>query len=348
MKAYPKPSRAAGFTLTELLITTSLIGVVMIFIGSTITSQIRQNTSQETRHALAEEWARTAEFIESDLFIAERTYVVDGTTSGADITSKLGNTCDFSSSNIKMALVFNDSTSTAIYSVEPLSASESQKWIGPYALKRCGPLNTTTGDVTGPASSAILVGSLQAINSFTASRGLNSLGGAKAARDVSLNLQLNANGLTHTGTFGGQARVSPSYNLIRDEITTGSSCGLSTSETALLCGTGTLEFNSTNCPEYKGNLTASKSVGSGYNCGLSRVRQFYPTGSATINGTTEGGKEDAVFLNKNRNQYTISGNTSNGTTYPCSRTLCVVSGDGKVITINNGDVLVFADQELRI
>lgn len=340
-----------GFSLAELIIATSLVGVVVLFIGSIVTSQLRQNASQESRQRLVEEWSQTAEFIESELFLAERAYIVDSNTSGSDILTTLGNACNFTPENVKLGLAFSEVGQSALYSVEPLTIEETSKWKGPFVLKRCGPLNTADGRFTGQPRSTIIIGSLSKSTSFSAERGVNSLGESKATRDISMNLEISTGSLDYSGTFGGQARVSPSYNLIRDEVTTGSSCSLSTSTTALLCGSGTLTFDTSatgNCPEYTGSSTSRAGIAATYNCYLSRVRQFYPTDSATIIGTTESGKEDAVFFNLPLSAYTITGQTVNGVSYPCSRTLCVVSGDNKTVTIYDGDVLVFSDRELRI
>jgi hypothetical protein len=51
--------------------------------------------------------------------------------------------------------------------------------------------------------------------------------------------------------------------------------------------------------------------------------------------------ETVVYFRNNRSIYRISD--------PCTNSSCTVeSPEGSVVTINKGDLLVFADQELRL
>ena len=223
----PRPTN--GFTLTELVLASALGGLVITAIGSIIISQIRQNAGFETKRQLAEDWGRVAGFIETELFQAERTYPVDGVTTGSTVISKIGssNACNFEAGDIKLGLILKDATTTVVYAVSAMTEDEKKLWSGSYALRRCGPLDTSSngaGALTGTAKNSILVGSLPGPSSFSAKRGINSLGGALAARDVSVSLSLAKNTTQYSGTFGGQARVSPSYNLLNDEASTGSAC----------------------------------------------------------------------------------------------------------------------------
>lgn len=335
-----------GFTLAEVLIA-SLIGAAVISsIGSIIVSQIRQNIGYETRRQLVEDWGRVAAFIESELFLAERVYPVDGEVTGPYILDKAGstNSCGYSADSIRLALVLNDVSSYIIYAVDEPSEAEKKFWNGPYVLRRCGPLSTeiaNLGDLSGVVKNSILIGSLPSPTALTAQRGVNTLGGATAARDVSIMLSVSRNSVEYSGRFGGQARVSPSYNLLNDEINTGSSCDLLTSTTGLLCGSGVLEFTEENCPKYSGTATNRELITSLiYNCDLSRVHQFKPSGTAEVEGSKESSREDTIYFPGKRSNYTLSD--------ICDNNYCRVTGSGMDVVIREGEVLVFADGELRI
>lgn len=335
-----------GFTLVEVLIASLLGAAVISAVGSVIISQIRQNIGYETRRQLVEDWGRVASFIESELFLAERVYPVDEGVTGAYIIDKAGsaNTCGYSADSIRLALVLNDVSSYIVYAVDEPSEAERKFWNGPYVLRRCGPLSTdeaNLGDLSGAVKNSILIGSLPSPTALTAKRGVNTLGGATAARDVSVMLSVSRNSIEHTGKFGGQARVSPSYNLLNDEVNTGSSCDLATSMTGLLCGSGVLEFTEDNCPKYSG-VAANRELitSSAYNCDLSRVHQFKPSGTAEVEGSKESSREDTIYLPGKRVDYTLS--------EICDNNFCRVTGAGLDVVIREGEVLVFADGELRI
>jgi hypothetical protein len=205
-------------------------------------------------------------------------------------------------------------------------------------------VTSSNGDIAGEPRLSTIIGSLPNREAFNVQRGVNALGGALAARDITATLTIGNSTSSYSGRFGGQARVSPSYNLLNDESTTGSSCDLPTSETALLCGSGSLEFNDTNCPAYTGAaIQRSDSISASFNCGLSRVHQFKPSGTASITGSKQTGIEDTVYLEGDRSAYSLSGDGG-----VCSRSLCYISGTGVSITARNIEVLVFADREIRL
>jgi prepilin-type N-terminal cleavage/methylation domain-containing protein len=348
-------SKASGFTLPEVIVAVGLVGLVLTVVGSIIVSQLRQNISVESRRRLVEDWGRVAEFIESESFAAERAYAVDNSSiTGTLVINRAGgssNVCNYASSSIVLALVLNDSSTFITYAVTTPTTQEAQIWTGPYVLRRCGPLNTTiggNGSFTGSNIDSVVVGGLPATNSFVATRGLNALGflsnSALAARDIVGTLTLANSSITYTGSFGGQARVSPSYNLLNDEATTGSSCNLATSNTALLCGSGTLEFTDSNCPPYTGTAISRSSITDAqFNCALSRVRQYRPSGTATINGSVRSGFEDTIYFSSSGASYVISGTGG----LQCNRNYCKVVGTGTSVEIYNGDVIVFQDREIR-
>lgn len=346
--------KSPGFTLIELLIASALGGLAIAAIGSIIISQIRQNIGFELRQRLVEDWGRVASFIESELFLAERIYPVDGDATGSSIKMKAGTekVCGFSDDNIKLSMVLNDSSTYITYAVTPIKDSEKQLWSGPFVLRRCGPLLTSLagkGALLGTLKDSIVIGDLADGTALSAQRGVNTLGEATASRDVSVTLKLYRSTINHTGTFGGQARVSPSYNLLNDEANTSSSCG-SPSTTALLCGSNTtLEFTSINCPVYNnGNYSAinRKSLDPQYNCDISRVHQFKPNhpGTTIVKGSEESSREDTIYLEGPVSTYKTLGPAT------CTTKLCVIESlDGNTnITIHNGEVLVFLDKEIRL
>jgi type II secretory pathway pseudopilin PulG len=317
---------ASGFTLAELLITVVLASVVIAGIGSVIVSQARTNAMAERNQRLRDDWSRVADFIESDIFRSERAYPATTSTIQSSIqtrTSAMG--CGYSQSQIKLALVAADTQDYVVYYVKPISAGDLN-YRGPYALYRCGRLDVS-GGLSGSVIDTVIVDGLPAETSFSAMPGVNAL--ASASRDLSLVLALQADSSVYSGRFGGQSRVNPSFNLLNDEASTGSSCG-SPSTTALLCGTGTLEFTSANC--------AANTP-----CDLSAVHQFKPGGAATIVGNAD--HIDAVYFQGVRAGFELSS--------PCSRDSCTVTGPvagsgSEAVQVTQGDVLVFFDKEVRI
>jgi prepilin-type N-terminal cleavage/methylation domain-containing protein len=318
-------ANANGFTLAELLIAVSILSVIVGGIIHIITGQVRQNISQELRTQLAEEWASVASFINDDLFSSERAYVIDSSTSAADISNRAATgsgICSFSTGTIKMGLLLNDATTYIVYAVSPITPIESRVWRGPFVLRRCGPFDAT-GALAGPVSESILIGNLPSKDSFTANRGLNSLGGALAARDIKISLAIEDGAFSYSGILGGQSRVSPTYNLLRDDLMSGDSCSLSQDLTALACGSGRLEII----------------CNPGTYCAQSAVFQYKPTGTAEIFGSTRSDIEDAVYFPNNISSYSFGS---------CNRNLCTVTTPTSTVTIHDGNVLVFADIEKRI
>lgn len=346
--------KSRGFTLIELLIASALGGLVIAAIGSIIISQIRQNIGFQLRQRLVEDWGRVASFIESELFLAERIYPVDGDITGTSIKTKAGidKVCDFNPDTIKLSMVLNDSSTYITYAVTPIQDSEKELWSGPFVLRRCGPLLTTLGgkgELSGTLKDSIVIGDLADGTALSAQRGVNTLGEATASRDVSVTLKINRSTINHTGTFGGQARVSPSYNLLNDEANTSSSCG-SPSTTALLCGSNTtLEFTATNCPAYNNGDYSGvnrQSLAPQFNCDVSRVHQFKPNhpGTTIIKGSEESSREDTIYMERPVSAYKALSSST------CTTKLCVIESlDGTTaITIHNGEVLVFLDKEIRL
>ena len=360
-----------GFTLVEILIVSGIGSLVITAIGSIIISQIRQNINFELRRQLAQDWAYVAGFIESELFQAERIYPVDGTiTTGSSVKDKATSpkVCDFDAASIRLSLVLNDTTTYVTYavtSIESATAAEKALWSGPYVLRRCGPLSTATnenGALMGSISNSILIDELANVSALSATRGINTLGAATASRDVRITLNISRSTVSQNGTFGGQARVSPSYNLINDEANTSSSCG-SPSTTALLCGNNTtLKFTTSNCPTINEGLAnegdytnASRtSIEEKYNCDISRVHQFKPTGITTVIGSTESSREDTIYFPGNLSDY------KELTPTECTSKKCIIESNETItdqdgnpipqtkVTVYEGEVLVFRDTEIRI
>lgn len=333
--------RSPAFTLVELLIALALTGMAISVIGGIIISQLRENVAQERQKQLVDDWSQVANFINEDIFSAERAYPIEDSAGASRVINLASNgVCGFSSEQIKLSLVRADASTYITYAVVPVTNSDITTWRGPYLLKRCGPLNTN-GEIEGTTRSATLTGNLSSSSAFSANRGMNALGGALAARDVRIRMTLSEGSISHSGELGGQARVSPSYNLFSDERTTGSSCGLSSKQTALLCGSGVLEFTQENCPEYLGTaITRSSVTNADNNCGLSRVHQYKPSGDATIIGSSNSTIEDAIYFPNNVSDYTISA--------PCDRTSCTISSPGGTVSITQGNVLIFLDREIRL
>lgn len=91
-------------------------------------------------------------------------------------------------------------------------------------------------------------------------------------------------------------------------------------------------LSSTDCPyQADGNLCNAEPIDD--------TLHFWPTGAgATVVGGDT--KENVIYFSNNRSAYTIAS--------PCTSTSCTVTGSEVGVTITNGDLLVFADAELRL
>lgn len=331
----------SGFTLIELLVAVAILSAIVTAVLIIITNQIRQNISQEVRTQQAEEWAAVASFINDDVFLSERAYIAGANITSTEIKNKADNagsgSCGLAASTIKLGLLLDDETKYVLYSVSTPAGQESTIWQGPFVLRRCGPLNVN-GDLSGSSVQSILIGNLPNSNSFEVARGLNSLGqGSLAARDISIRLTIENGFSRYSGLLGGQARVSPTYNLLKDDSTSGDSCSLNTDDTALACSSNHLI--GADSSGNNGYLQINCTPGS--YCDQSNVYQYKPntSSSITIVGSDQSDIEDVVYFSENYSEYAIP---------TCSRSRCTVNRGGASIVILDGNVLVFKDKEIRI
>ena len=139
----------------------------------------------------------------------------------------------------------------------------------------------------------------------------------------------SANALSVTSTGGDSGT-----QLIRDlSISIGLGVGSTTSFSARSGVNrmyGVMDRSTTaNCAQVDGYLCAEP---------LNDTLHFWPTGS-NVTVTGDDTKENAVYFKNKIASYTISN--------PCNSTSCTVTGSEVSVTITKGDLLVFADAELR-
>jgi type II secretory pathway pseudopilin PulG len=203
------------------------------------------------------------------------------------------------------------------YGVRARSAGETTLWFGPSVLVRCGlPYNTSgTLDTSGTAAQVA----------------------ARVAETVVGDRLPAANGLVVTSTGGDATQlvrnIAITLNLQPDEAN--SSLLRPTSFSSQigvnrLYGT-TDRLSTSDCPiDADGNPTCETTEDN---------QHFWPTGTgAVVQGVD--GLESVVYFRNNRSTYTISN--------PCTTSSCTVTGPEVSVTITKGDLLVFADQELRL
>jgi prepilin-type N-terminal cleavage/methylation domain-containing protein len=317
-------ARAGGFSLIELMIAVVVGGAVLLSVGTVLMAQIELSRMAESSQQLRDNWSRLAQFIESEIILSERILTdpaVIITTAGS------GNSCGYAQSDIKLALVGDDNASVTIYALQPVATGDDQ-WRGPNLLKRCGKLDSS-GALVGAIRDQVLADGVVAFTPVITVETLNSLSSAGRNVTVDLSLTTATKSSNYTGRFGGQARVNPAYNFLNDYGNRGSLnlCAAA----GILCGTGTLEFTTSNC--------AAKSA-----CDLAYIHQYYPTtGTTTILGSSL--HEDVIYLPGNRANYSLYGLSSS---FPCTRQLCTVFSESLgTVTISQGDVLIFQDGDLR-
>jgi len=315
--------RARGFSLMELMVAVVVGGAVLFSVGTVLIAQIELARVTESSQRLRDNWSRLAQFIESEIILSER-ILSDPTLIG--VIAGSGNVCGYASSEIKLALVSNDSASVIIYALQPVASGDVQ-WRGPNLLKRCGKLDSS-GALVGAISDQVLADGVVAFTPLITVETLNSLSSAGRNVTVELSLGTAPSATTYSGRFGGQARVNPAYNFLNDRANQGS---VNLCDAAgILCGSGTLQFSTSNC-----------STGSA--CDLAFIHQYHPSGSSTILGSSL--HEDVIYFPGNRSDYSLYGVSSS---FPCTRQLCTVYGSTfGTVTISQGDVLVFQDGDLR-
>ena len=144
----------------------------------------------------------------------------------------------------------------------------------------------------------------------------------------------SSGGLVVTSTGGSAGGTT--NELIRDIAITLSLSGITPVSFSARIGVNRLygvtdRLSSSDCPyQVDGNLCSEA---------IDDTLHFWPTGSgvSVIGGDT---KENVIYFKNNRSTYTISN--------PCTSITCTVTGTDVGVTITNGDLLVFADQELRL
>jgi Tfp pilus assembly protein PilV len=287
-----------GFTLVEMLVGATLLGVVVGGIGLLMASELRASRSAMRDIGGTEFAAQAVNLIREEVADA----------SNIQITSTAPTGCTTAPSFV---LVGPGNSWKIAYGVRTRSAGETNLWFGPSVLVRCGPPYNTSGalDTTATVAETVVSDRLPSSNGLV----VTSTGGAatQLIRDVAITLNL-------------QPDASNSSVLLPTSFS--SRIGVNR-----LYGT-TDRLSTTDCPiDADGNPTCPESTDdSGH---------YWPTGStATVTGLD--GQETVVYFKNNRSTYTISN--------PCNNTTCTVTGSEVTVTITKGDLLVFADQELRL
>ncbi len=237
-----------------------------------------------------------------------------------------GNVCGYVPSDIKIALIQDHSSSVILYALQPVASGDRQ-WRGPNLLKRCGKLDSH-GSLPGAITDQVLADGVVSLTPVITVETLHSLSTAGRNVTVDLSLTTPTGSSNYTGRFGGQARVNPAYSVLNDHANEGSLdlCAAA----GIPCGTGTLQFTSSNCS-------------TGSTCDLAFIHPYHPTGTSTILGSSL--PEDVVYFPDNQALYTLYGLSGS---FPCTRQLCTVSSSTfGTVTINQGDVLMFQDGDLR-
>lgn len=128
-----------GFTLAEVLITTAIVGFLVTVTSGINLTLSRTNARLESTQRKRQDWARTSQFIESEVALSERVI-----TDPKLIDSNTCNNKEIKDSNFRFAIDFGPGIPLSIYHIDEVP-SGSIDYTGTLLLKRCGPNDGQTG-----------------------------------------------------------------------------------------------------------------------------------------------------------------------------------------------------------
>ncbi|MEA5424364.1 hypothetical protein, partial [Synechococcus sp. CCY9202] len=190
--------------------------------------------------------------------------------------------------------------------------STSTDWTGPFALVRCGPVYDSSGNINagGASSESVVLDRLPTATSMTATLNKTS---STLARSLEVTLAAQAGSSSPvTRTFQSTTDSNPIFSLYDLYLNNPSSCA--------------------------GGSSPCSTAG-----GVNHYRPLTSTTTITASST----ESDIAYFPGQISSYSFR-KTSTVGSGPCTRTSCYVSGGGYGIQLNNFNVLVFSDGELRI
>ena len=148
-----KKSTSHGFTLTELLIASSM-GVFMILIAGEVMHQQKQSTARlDQIQRLKEDWRRASSFLESEMALSSRLFSDRSELDHLNVHQD----CDLEQQELRLAIDINRDTSVIFYGVralKDLNDDDKNNWMAfpspeearAGVLIRCGPAMKITAN----------------------------------------------------------------------------------------------------------------------------------------------------------------------------------------------------------
>ena len=239
--SYKRTPKEAGFTLSELLIAAAMGVSLALISGDLLVSHIETNARAESLQRQREDWQRTTSFIESEIAMSSRIL----TTSSA---VSIPESCDLSSTEVKLALDLARDLPLVLYGVRPLTSSENRvdrtQWLGEGqdeagygVLIRCGPnlkITADGGDDYDSSSKAIQNIILDGIDTQAAGGGLHVKVHNSKSASFTLSLKALANSrfsdkpasFKYSLGSGSYSRVNPVATFPEEDSACARLCGI--------------------------------------------------------------------------------------------------------------------------
>ena len=368
-----------GFTITELVVAAAIGMLTAGVAGQALISHVKSTERAEALERQRSDWARTTQFIESEIALSER--LIDD-----DSNINIPSGCNISTTSpdeFRFAIDLQRNLPLIIYAVKASTSS----WLPENTLWRCGPGLNDNGSYNNTLEWEPLLDGLDG----SATDGGFAISASQDGKLANFTLALKGHATVKYGlSTGARSRISPLFsrpsegslceasNMVKLQGDSGANTLSTTTITAvvgediLICGYGggdTISGSSANDIIEGGDTGASSLNGGGGNDVLRGTNDndtmsggddddvlVGRDGSDSLNGgsgkniylpgdgddtITGGNGLDIIFFEGNRSDYTVDND--------CDQSSCEVShGSNGVKTINNGEIIIFDDARLDI
>ena len=368
-----------GFTITELVVAAAIGLLTAGVAGQSLISHIRSTERAEALERQRSDWARTTQFIESEIALSER---IISESSNINIPAGCAISTGYSG-EFRLAIDVQKNLPLIIYAVKTSTSS----WLPDNTLWRCGPGLNDNGSYNTSLEWEPLLDGLDG----SADAGGFDVSPSQDGKFANFTLALKGHATVKYGlSTGARSRISPLFsrpsegslcdasNMVKIQGDTSANDLSTTSNNAvvgediLICGYGggdTITGSDANDIIEGGDTGASFLSGGGGNDVLRGTNDndtilgeagddvlIGRDGDDSLEGgsgkniylpgdgddTIEGGDGlDIIFFDGDRDDYTVSDT--------CTKNECSVSHPSKgTKTIKNGEILIFNDARLDI
>lgn len=199
-----QPSKAAGFTLPELLIATAISLITAAVAGDLLISHIRTGEQAEALERQRSDWSRTTNFLEAEVALSERVFVPD-LTAANPLPVALPSACNLSINEVRLELDLRRDLPPVIYGVKP----SSNGWMDDTTLWRCGPSINVDGSYRKELSLSPI---LDGLDGAAEGGGLTA---TTASNNKTVNFILALKGharITYRQQDSARSRITPLYS----------------------------------------------------------------------------------------------------------------------------------------